>query len=51
MDTTSKIYEIIKQDNSANTFYNNQKLFKEFYYHDIYLIYHDTKMMDIFKYV
>ncbi len=51
MGTIDKIYELILKDNSINTFNNNEELFKHFFYHDMDLIYGDSKVMDIFKYI
>ena len=51
MSTVSNIYNLIKNDNSMNTFNNNQELFLDFYYHNLDLIYGEPNVIDIFKYI
>ena len=51
MNTIDRIYELIKNDNSINTFNNNQELFQDFYYHNMSIQYNGFKVIEIYKYL
>lgn len=50
-DIVEKIYNLIKEDSSPNTFYNNLDLFEYFYRHEMNLLYGNKKILDIYKYL
>ena len=51
MNIVDKIYELILQDNTVNTFNNNSDLFQEFYTRFMSIQYNGIKVMKIYEYL
>ena len=51
MNTVDKIYELIRENNTINTFNNNLDLFQNFYYHNMSIKYNGLKVIEIYKYL
>lgn len=51
MNIVDKIYNLILEDGSAETFNKNPELFQEFYYHHMSIQYNGEKVISIYKYL
>ena len=51
MNVVDEIYELIKKDNSSDTFFNNIDLFQDFFYHYMSIQHNGPKVIDIYHYL
>ena len=51
MNVVDEIYELIKKDNSSDTFFNNIDLFQDFFNHYMSIQHNGPKVIDIYHYL